>query len=199
MKYKAIILIISLLYITPVFAQEQDLQILQTREEIREKILFKNSELQEKIELKRIEIKQKIEAISEEQKIKTNILIQERVLKIIIQVFEQLEAMIVKFDGIVIRIENRIAKLDAEDIDTSNTKELLIESKTKIEEATVLIAATKLELESRISTEISKEEIKASIELCKNILEETRLSLIKVVRSLKLLGEFSTDSILIEA
>ena len=181
-----------------VFAQEETLIIPQKREEIKQKIEEKKGALQVQIEQKREEIKEQIDSVPEEQKTKLQILAQERVLKVLTHIFEQFEATVVKFDGIILRIENRIAKLENENIDVSQTKELLAVSKTKLQETTTLIAATKIELETLISSEISKDQIKTSVTLCKESLKEVKASLIEVIDSLKLFGDLSAESIFIE-
>lgn len=186
MKYKAIVLIISLLYVTPLFAQEQNVQILQTREEIRQKISEKNLELQVQILEKQAEIKTQINSFaSENQKTKLQIFAQERILKTLTKIFDRYEAVLIKFDGIVARIDTRIAKLEETNINTDSQKQLLALAKQNIQDSTVLLAATKLELENLIKAEVSKEQIKMSIELCKTSLKATHQSLLAVIATFK--------------
>jgi len=180
-----------------VFAQEIDapLPLLQKREEIKQHIEQKQIELHPQIQEKRQEIQNQVETEGE-QKTKLQILAQERVLKIVSLVFEQLEAVLVKFDGIVVRIEARIAKLNEQGTSTTKTEQLLLEAKTQIEDSTALIAATKIELQTSIMTETSKEDIKKSIEACKTSLKETQQVLIDVIVSLKNLGNSDEELII---
>jgi hypothetical protein len=192
------ILIGILASVSFVYAQEETLIIPQKREEIKQKIEEKKSILQTQIVQKREEVKEQINSFPKEQKTKLQILAQERVLKAVTHIFEQFEATIVKFDGIILRVENRIAKLENEGVDATKTKELLEVSRVKLQETTALVAANKLELGALIATEISKDQIKTSVTLCKESLKEVKMSLIEVIDSLKLLGDVSSDSIFIE-
>ena len=192
--------IIFFFCILPIFAyaQEENLAIPQKREEIKQKIEEKTDNLQLQIQEKRIEVKEQISLVKEDQQAKLQILAQERVSKIITQIFEQFEAMIVKFDGIILRLENRILKLEEENIDTTQSKELLAQAKLKLEEATTLIAATKLEIQTALLDDISKEQIKTSVVLCKDSLKNVKHALIEVINSLKMIGDLSLDTIFIE-
>jgi len=198
MKSMYSILIGILASVSFVYAQEETLIIPQKREEIKQKIEEKKSILQTQIVQKREEVKEQINSFPKEQKTKLQILAQERVLKAVTHIFEQFEATIVKFDGIILRVENRIAKLENEGVDATKTKELLEVSRVKLQETTALVAANKLELGALIATEISKDQIKTSVTLCKESLKEVKMSLIEVIDSLKLLGDVSSDSIFIE-
>jgi hypothetical protein len=198
MKHAHIIIFLLCIFPLCTSAQEENLTIPQKHEEIKQKIEEKINNLQTQIEEKRVEIKEQIRSTQEDQQTKLQILAQERVSKIITQIFEQFEAMIVKFDGIILRVENRISKLDEENIDTTQSKELLLESKEKLEEATALIAATKLELQTMLLSEISKEQIKTSIVLCKDSLKEVKQSLVHVINSIKIVGDLSLDTVFIE-
>lgn len=197
MKYSSITLCGIFLLTNFVYAEENTF-IPQKREEIQQKIAEKKIELQFQIELKREEIQQKIESLPKEDKRTLQFFAKERVSKAISHIFEQFEAVIVKFDGIVFRIENRIIKLEKEGVNVEKPKEMLVASKIKVQESATLVAATKIELQALILGEVSKDQIKTSIELCKKSLEDTKQSLIEVVESLKILGDISSDTLFIE-
>lgn len=190
-------IVLGLFLVTPVFAEEA-LTIPQKRDEIKQKIEEKKFELQDEIKEKQVEIKNKIASSSEEQKIKLQIFAQERVLNILVQIFEQFEAVLVKFDGIVIRIDARITKLDESNFDTTEQKELLKIAKQNIQDSTALVAATKLELQSLVTDEISKNQIKSSIQACKDSLKKSHQSLVDVVESLKKYPQDEQNPITIE-
>jgi hypothetical protein len=193
---KQLILFIFIFSAISYFAFAQDdtlLPIIQKREDIKQYVEEKEQELHSQIQEKRQEIQVQIETQGGEEKTKLQILAQERILKIVTHIFEQLEAVLVKFDGIVMRIDARIIKLNEEGVSTTESEILLVHAKTKIEESSTLVAATKLELQKAITTEISKENIKKSIEICKISLKETQSSLIEVITSLKTEGNFEDD------
>lgn len=167
-----------------VFAQEQEVLVIpQKQEEIKKHIEEKRTALQSQIQEKQEEIQEQIRATS--SKPSFEFFTQERTLKIISRIFEQFEAVLVKFDGIIIRIEARITKLNEQGISTLPIEELLLETKIQIKDSTALIIASKIELEKAIATEISKEEIKNTIEICKTSLKNTQTSLINVIVLLK--------------
>lgn len=192
MKKTILPLALFLLIGTSVYAQETSVTTAtfpQKREEIKQRIEEKKNELQPLIEKKREEIKKQISEDQGEIKTKLQFFAQDRVSKVLIQIFERFEAVIIKFDGVVLRLENRITKLDEQNIDTTIPKELLLEAKTDIAQAIALITASKIELQKTLTQETSKEELKKTIEVCKTSLKEVQSSLIAVVISLKNLGE----------
>jgi hypothetical protein len=182
-----------------VSAEEQKLSLPQNREEIKQKIEEKKSEVQNKIEEKRAEIKGQIQQVAEEQKTEVQIFAQERILKILQQIFEKFDAVLVKFDGISERIDIRISKNEENGLDMTKQKELLAAAKENILQSTALVAATKIELDTLIkSATFSKEQIKKSVDVCKESLKTTQKSLVDVIESLKLVGDISSDNLIFE-
>ncbi len=187
---KKIILLLAAFLIlgTPVFALETSTTtqaIPQKREEIKQRIEEKRMELQSQIQEKREEVKKQILEKKSDVKTRLQILAQDRVSKILLQIFERFEAVLVKFDGIVLRIETRITKLNEQDISTTESQELLILAKKQIEDSNALIAASKIELKAAVTTETSREDIRNTIEICKTSLKKSQDALIAVIASLK--------------
>lgn len=177
---------------TTVFAQETSLTIdalPQNRQEIKERITQKNIELQSQIEQKRLEIKEQNQKKEITTKVQLQIVAQDRVSKIVSQIYEKLEAILVKFDGITIRIEARIQKLKDKGMNTENAEALLTISKVNIEDTTTLIAASEFEIQNSLETKTSVEVIKSAIEECKISLKTIQSGLVEVVSSLKILGD----------
>lgn len=190
MKHTFLYLIIFFAINNVAFAQENEKNLLpipQKREEIKQYIEEKKSELQPQIQEKRQEIKDQIEIQGQEQKTKLQILAQERVLKIISYIFEQFDAILVKFDGITLRIDTRITKLKEQGIPTKDLEDLVLKAKLKVQNSNALIAASKIELQTSITTETSKESIKSTIESCKVSLKEAQASLVGVIDALKII------------
>ncbi|MEN9921444.1 MAG: hypothetical protein RLZZ517_422 [Candidatus Parcubacteria bacterium] len=198
MKYIYIPAVFFLMF-SFVSAEEQKLSLPQNREEIKQKIEEKKSEVQNKIEEKRAEIKGQIQQVAEEQKTEVQIFAQERILKILQQIFEKFDAVLVKFDGISERIDIRISKNEENGLDMTKQKELLAAAKENILQSTALVAATKIELDTLIkSATFSKEQIKKSVDVCKESLKTTQKSLVDVIESLKLVGDISSDNLIFE-
>ncbi len=188
MKHTVIAAVLLLGLGTTVFAQETTKStstIPQKREEIKEKIEQKKMELQPQIEEKRQAIKEQILDKKSEKGTQLQILAQDRVSKILSHIFERFEAVLVKFDGIVLRINNRITKLQEQGVDVTESKRLLEEAIEHIEESASLIAASKIELQETLTTPTSKEDIKTTIEICKTSLKKTQQALVAVIGSLK--------------
>lgn len=160
----------------------------QRRDEIKAHFEEQKIKLGSKVEEKRQEIKKRLEERKIDSKTRLEEGSKERILKITNHIFDKSEAFLVKFDGIVDRIEERITKLKDSGADTSEAENLLDQAKVKIEDTTTLLVATKLELQNSIDTETSKEEIKITIQDIKTSMKETHASLVKVIESLKNLG-----------
>lgn len=191
------VLFLSLTQLT--FAQEVvDItsSIPQKREEIKQFIETKKAELKPIIDEKRQEIKAQIVDSKDVQKTQLQILAQQRVLKVVNSIFEVFEAVLVKFEGIIVRIEARIEKLNSQDVDTAESQALLLQAKASLKDTTALISATKIELQNAIESEISKDQIKLSIETCKKSLKGTQELLVQVISSLKNDGD--SEDLLIE-
>ncbi len=173
----------------PAFAQEQattTINFPQKIDEIKQHIEEKKIEFNFEIEQKRLEIKQQIElSNSLENETRLSILSHERVLKAVINVFELFDAVLVKFDGIITRIDARMSKLSEDNIDTLESEKLLDIAKEKLKESIILITSSKIELELAMEGNISKEEIKNIINSCKTSLKVTQSSLADVIDSLK--------------
>jgi hypothetical protein len=197
MKYILIIVSILFVFETPVFAEESTstplYRLPQNRQEIKQKIEEKKIKLETRIQDKQQEIKSFIEEKKEGQKTKLDIFTQQRVATILANIFERFDAVLVKFDGVVTRIESRITKLKEENVDTSASEKLLTQAKTKIEDATTLIAASKIELQTAITTQTSKQDIKDTLKICKTSLGETQQALISVITSLKGLSDVNDE------
>ena len=167
-------------------AQESTISIPQKRVEIQQKIDEKKLILESQIQQKRLEIKEKIDALTPEQKPQFQIFAQEKTLKVISQIFERFEAVLVKFDGIILRTEAKITVLEEAGQDTLIAKELLETAKQDLASSTVLIAASKLELQDSVSKGITKDQIKIIVDLCKESLKNTQQTLMLVVENLKI-------------
>lgn len=196
MKYTFICALIFSLLTSFAFAQEQAKPLSslpQKKEEIKLHIDGKKEELKIQIEEKRVEIKNQFDLQKNGTTTRLQFFAQERVTKIVSLIFQQFEAVLVKFDGITLRLQARIQKLNDQGISTTVSETLLLNAQSKIQESTTLIVATKLELESAIAGEISKEQIKNSIDACKTSLKETQEALIDVINSLKQLDGSEED------
>lgn len=187
MKTSILYITIFLAVSTTVYAQEDSvvLDIPQNKEEIQEKIESKAENIQSIISQKQEEVQVLIEEVPEEQKTKLIPTAQERVLKIITIVFERFGAFIVRYDSIVVRLENRILSIEQQGDSVEVPRELLEKAKLNLLESTALIIATKTELEKAISSETSLEAIRTSINLCRQSLQNTHTSLIEVITSIK--------------
>ena len=163
----------------------------------------KIEEIKQKAEIEREQTKQKIASSTEKLKEKKEELKNEIEIKIgkklddqKIKIANEFEKTIRNLKDLVLRIESRIAKIDAEKIDTSVSKTLLANAKTNLSLAETELTNLENLLAQNIpvvSTSTSEKAqrntilktIKTQSEKTKNSIKTAHLSIIKVVESLK--------------
>lgn len=119
-------------------------EIEQRREEIKDQIEVRKTEMEQKRE----EVKNKIEEKKEAALIK----IQERLNKFVTNIKERFTAAIERLETLASRIDSRIVKMEAENIDVTKAKELMAVAKIKIETAKTSIAGIDLESQVIVSS-----------------------------------------------
>ncbi|KKP56434.1 MAG: hypothetical protein UR80_C0003G0012 [Parcubacteria group bacterium GW2011_GWB1_35_5] len=178
-------------------ALEQEME--QNREEIKNRVEERKEGLKNKIEERREELKQNLEQKREEIKNRveerrqnTTDQITERVNKFISKIIERFSTAANRLDILVIRIESRIEKIEARDIDVTEANDLLVIAKTKIETAKTSISLIALPeiIDPAASTTASAikeafETTKTQIEQAKKDLKAAHAALVEVIKSLK--------------
>src|SRR3989344_3689448 len=106
-------------------------RVEERKEGLKNKIEERREELKQNLEQKREEIKNRVE----ERRQNTTDQITERVNKFISKIIERFSTAANRLDILVIRIESRIEKIEARDIDVTEANDLLVIAKTKIETA----------------------------------------------------------------
>ena len=160
----------------------------QKRETIKDEIEAKKEALEQEMEQNREEIKNRVE----ERRQNTTDQITERVNKFISKIIERFSTAANRLDILVIRIESRIEKIEARDIDVTEANDLLVIAKTKIETAKTSISLIALPeiIDPAASTTASAikeafETTKTQIEQAKKDLKAAHAALVEVIKSLK--------------
>ena len=113
--------------------------------------------------------------------------------KLLMKIGERFQAAVARLQKLSDRIDSRIAKMEAENIDVTKAKSLLVTAKAKIEIAkissskiassTPLLASTTATTTDALKTEYAK--FRAIISAAKNDLKTAHSALIDVVKNLK--------------
>jgi hypothetical protein len=187
-----IFLLLFLGLVSTTNAQESQIQIPQSKEEIQLRLETKKQTLQTQITQKRQEIKDALAGSSDS--IKLPITAQERVSKATAIIFDRLEAFIIRYDGLIQRLETRISNTPESDTKIKATQ-LLLDAKINLNESTTLILATRKEIEDSLLTKTSLEIIKTNVEICRASLKKTHDALLLTIRSIKAVDEENTLSL----
>lgn len=165
-----------------VYAEDSQIQIPQNKTEIEQKIVEKQAALQSQINKRQPEIR----AIFDKQTDQTKLQItaQERISKAITIIFERMNAFVIRYDGIVQRLDVKISEMESGEA-KSQAELLVIEAKTSLLDTTALITAAQKEIEESLNTKTSLEAIRLSVELCKESLKKTHDSLVLVIQNIK--------------
>ena len=186
-------------------------ELEQKRESVKKEMESRRESLKAEVETKREIIKsepeQKRETIKEEMEAKRESIkkeveqrrenaigkIQERLNEFVENIIERFEAAVGRLERLAERIDSRIVKMEAENIDVKNAKELLAIAKIKIETARTSIS--EVDLESQIisssaatTTAVVKEDfqdLKAQMEKAKKDIKAAHATLVEVVKNLK--------------
>lgn len=191
---KKIIIITTFIFL-PFCTHSQEVVFPQKIDEIKQKVEYKKESLHEKIQLKQQELQQK-KATSTDTVVQ--IFTQEKLLKISEHAFDKIEAILVKFEGIVARLEVRISKLEESGVDVVSSKELLSKAKISIEDTYVLIFAAEANLNNEKTLSINIKQLKDSFTEYKDMLKSTQDTLLLVVESLKNKDNLGDEGLLSE-
>ena len=144
--------------------------------------------IKQNIEAKKESIKNSIEERRENALSK----IEERVNKFLQHINERFDTAIERLENLARRIDSRIAKLEAEKIDVSKSKEMMLAAKAKIEVAKISVSNLPLTLVGSTTSSTTTASIKADfksirtkIEKAKNDIKAAHAALIDVVKNLK--------------
>src|SRR3989344_4298661 len=158
------------------------------RESLKNRIEERREELKQNLEERREELKNEIE----ERKQNATDKITERVNQFVTKIIERFNTAANRLDILVIRIESRIEKIEARDIDTTEAKGLLVIAKEKIDTAKTSISLITLpeiteDTASTTASSIKKafETTKIQIEQAKKDLKAAHTALVDVINSLK--------------
>jgi len=176
------VIIITAFLLLPLHIHAQEVAFPQNINEIKQKIDHKRNPLSERIELKKQELQQKRATTTDSS---IQILTQEKVSKIIEHTFNKFEAVLVRFDGIVARLEVRISKLEQNNAGVVELKESLDKVKISIDDAYVLILASKEDFPKEDVVSLNKDEIKQSFAEYKKSLKNIQDSLLSISQSLR--------------
>lgn len=166
------------------------------KNEMEEKRETLKDEMEQKRETIKGEIENKRESIKDEvEKRRENAIenIQNRLNKFVHNVTERFDAAIERLEKLASRIDGRITKMEAENIDVTNAKELMVVAKIKIETAKTSIAGLSLESEvissSTATTTVDIKEdfqnLKNQVEKAKKDIKAAHAALVEVIRNLK--------------
>ena len=141
--------------------------------------------LKDKVEAKREDIKERMEAKREDIKDKAKGIFSDFSKKVI----ERFNAAIERLDKISGRIESRIGKLEAEGVDESNAKGLLVIAKAKLDIARVSVANISIAVNNAITAsstlKMNYPAVKNVVEKAKADLKNAHRALIDVVKNIK--------------
>jgi hypothetical protein len=163
----------------------------------------KRETIQDKIEARKEAVKQNVASRTEE--IKNNVAerrqnvaskMEERLIKFVSNVIERLNAAADRLDVLTQRINSRITKMEAKNIDVKEAKNLLVTAKAKIETAKASIALITLNTDPSTSSGQAASTTastlksafgvtKLQIEKAKQDLKAAHAALVDVVNSLK--------------
>ena len=145
----------------------------------------KKETIKDEIEAKRESIKNSVEERRQNAVDK----IKERVDQFVQNVVNRYEAAISRLEKLADRIDSRIAKMEADKIDVTKAKELMVKAKAKIEIAkTSIIGITTTISTNATTTALMKEEfkiIKTQVEKAKEDIKTAHAVLVDVVKNLK--------------
>ena len=198
MTYKLLTtIIISSLIVLPILTgAEENQRSTSTRnkaDQVKQTIENRKETIGDKIADKKEDIKNTIE----ERKNNAIEQIRERLNKFTTNVIARFEAAVDRLEKLATRIESRIAKLDAESIDTTKAKELLLVAKSKIEIAKTSIGTISLNRQASTTTasstnSINRDALKRFFEITKTQIEKAKTdikvahaALVDVINNLK--------------
>lgn len=171
--------------------EENQEPIIFDRNESKAKFEERKEQIQQKVEEKRLEIKESVSQMQGERRIKLHEQAQERVFTAIDKVLSRFEAVTVRYDGLTIRIQSRIDKMNQDGLDTSSALQLFIIAQENLDNSVADIAVAREKIKNMLQEESSKETLKALVLDLKTSLRTTHVSYIETVKALK---EISLDS-----
>ncbi len=175
-------------------------ELEERRESLKEEMEEKRENLKKEMEEKREGAKEELETRKETLKDKMEerkdgalTKIQERLKKFNENVIERFEAAVERLEKLAQRIDSRIAKMEAENIDVKGAKDLMVVAKLKIETAKTSISGIDFESEviasSTATTTVAFkkdfESLKLQIEKAKTDIKAAHAALVDVINSLK--------------
>lgn len=145
-----------------------------------------NQTIKDEIEAKKEALKNSVDSIKQNALDK----MKEQINQYVLNVIERFDAATGRLDKLAQRIDSRISKIEAKNIDVSVAKELLVAARTKIEIAktSTLYITTDIASSTATSTAALKEEykiIKDQISKAKDDVKAAQAALVDVVNSLK--------------
>lgn len=157
-------------------------------EEKRMQFEERKGELKSKLEVKRGEIQQKIEERKQniaEKRIKLKGEVKNKVENILGNVYDRLNQIIQKLNNLAIRLNTKIDSLEQEGVNTGNAKSLLSLAQEKIDAAISELEASKSALDTSLETEVSKGDVRSTIDSLKSSIKSAHLALVEVVKEIK--------------
>lgn len=188
-----ILIFIAILIGIPSRINAQDIFIPQTTYEIKQKIQEKSILLDQKINEKKEQITQSVSTST--QNIGYYILTEEERTEEINHIFDSFEALLIRFETIIARLELRISKLEQQQIDVSEAKQLLENTKSSLEESYVLVLATRKYIEENRPYSLTTDQMKHYINENKTNLKKIQQTLLATVFALKNKDIQTDDSI----
>jgi len=162
----------------------------------REEYEAKKQEIEQQRELLKAEIEAKRETIKDEieqrrEKVMDDI--RDRLDNFIDKIVDRFDASIERLEKLAQRIESRISKYEAEGINVTKSKELLVIAKTKIETAKTSVAALETETLNVIGSNATTttalkadfNELKSQLEKAKKDIKAAHTALVDVIENLK--------------
>lgn len=168
-------------------ARKKELE--QKRETIRTEIEKRKEELKTEINEKKDSIKNEVEK-KRENAINQ---IKERLAKFVANTIERYEAAIERLEKLAQRIDSRIAKFEAEGVNVTKAKELMVVAKLKIETAKTSVSGINLQSELTASSTATTtvmikkdfEGLRVQLEKAKTDIKAAHAALVDVVKNLK--------------
>ncbi len=188
---------------SPVQAENNDTDPLYQikREQVRQEIQERKIELQEEFGAKRAEIQQRIEEKRQElekNRAEVQAKIEEKkqvvIGNITDNIYERLLGFIERLSALNEKIEERIARLEDNGVDTTLAKEKLVLAKLTVDTALEDVNDIKDITDEELKDLTSPSEIKALIETAKESVKLAKNSIVEVIKELKSSIELRTGS-----
>lgn len=168
-------------------ARKKELE--QKRETVQKEIEKRKEELKTQINEKKDSIRNEVDKKRENAVNQ----IKERLAKFITNTIERYEAAITRLEKLAQRIDSRIAKFEAEGVNVTKAKELMVIAKLKIETAKTSVSGINLQSELTASSTATTtvmikkdfEGLRAQLEKAKTDIKAAHAALVDVVKNLK--------------